>query len=1148
MDNVRKPLSLLHKMTEIRWQRYLAIGLLAAASQIASAQQARISLNLQNVPIKEALKAIESKCDYTFLYNNAAIDVNRKVSISANNEELKNVLGRMLDGVTWTVENKRIILSPAKAENTEPAKAASQLKLITGTVLDEKGEPMIGVSVNIPGTNRAAVTNIEGRYQIKAAPGETLNFSYIGYLPEKAKVGTNDEVNVSMAEDTQNLEDLVVVGYGVQKKVNLSGSVSTFNTKMLNDRPVVNIGQALQGAVANFNVNVSSGQPDSSPSYNVRGYTSINGGSPLVVIDGVVSTADILNRLNPNDIENISILKDASSAAIYGSRAAFGVILVTTKKGKGEKLTVSYGNNFVWHKNSKLPDIITDPYIVATTRNKMAEGWHTFYDEEDIAYAKRVSEDPSLDPYYTHSDGSVKSFGHTNWLDELFKKSSFSMLHNIAISGQTERVNYYLSASYNDQGGIIRPATDKYKRYNVRSKLDFKLTNWWNLGANINYINSTYDYPQGMSWDMYWNIIRSNPLELVHHPDGSWTDTSVENIGTLTDGGRSVDKKGNVDVMFTTKIDILKDVLWVNGSYAYSNTTTRSNWYNLPVPYRKAPGLPIRYYNLFTKSHSDASNSSSETWRSVWDAYITFNKTFAQKHAVTALAGFNQEEYHYDYSRMNRVDLITGELPTVALATGEKNLSQSKSSWATRGAFFRLNYTFDNRYIFEFNGRYDGTSRFQKSDRFVFNPSASAAWVISNENFFEPLKPFVTNLKIYGSYGRLGNQDVSTYAYIATMGAWKINQILDGEKPLGIWAPGLVSGSLTWEKVTTGNIGADIYLLNNRLNINGEYYERRTTDMLTKGQTLPGVLGASVPDENAANLKTKGWEITVNWRDHFMLADKPFNYTIGFNIADSRAWITKFSNPTGTLNDYYEGQELGEIWGLETEGFFTSQEDIDNHADQSWSTSYPGLRPLGPGDLKFKDQNNDNVIDRGNWTLEDHGDFKVIGNSRARYTYGITATAQWNGFDLSMFFQGVGRKHYYPGTHDCYFWGCYYQPYNNITIGNWVDRWTEENPNGYFPRLKSYVAEDENQELGLTQTRYLQNAAYIRLKNLTVGYSLPTALLNKVGIESFRIFFTGENLWESSKLYKYFKVDPETLGNLTYPMQRSYSFGVNLTF
>lgn len=513
------------------------------------------------------------------------------------------------------------------------------------------------------------------------------------------------------------------------------------------------------------------------------------------------------------------------------------------------------------------------------------------------------------------------------------------------------------------------------------------------------------------------------------------------------------------------------------------------------------------------------------------------------------MVGFNQESWRSKYSSASRSELITDALPSINLATGDMNVSQSINTLALRSIFGRLNYIYNNKYILAFNGRYDGTSRFPSNSRFAFNPSGSAAWVVSEERFFEPLKDVVSFLKLRFSYGSLGNQSLSSYyPYLATMSARKTSQILDGKQPISISAPGLVSGNLTWEKVTTADWGLDFNLFDNRLTATVDAYIRRTKDMLTKGVELPSVLGTSVPKENAADLKTTGWDLTLNWRDQFKLSGKPFNYGLSFNIGDSRSWITKFANTTGDLDDYYVGYEIGTIWGLETEGFFTSQEDVDKHADQSQVDPYPGTPPMAAGDIKFKDLNNDNKINKGSWTLDDHGDYQIIGNSRARYNFGFTANADWNGFDFSIFIQGIMKKDYYPGSNDLYFWGVYAQPWTNITKGNYYDHWTEENPNAYFPRFKSYQAYINGKGLAAPQTKYLQNAAYARLKNLTIGYTLPVKWTSKINISRARVFFSGDNMLEISGLYKYYKMDPECLGGQMYPLQRSYSFGLNVTF
>lgn len=1126
----------------------LAGFLMQANAENVYSQSAVISIEMNNATVEEVLNEIEMNSGYHFLYNNQLIDVDRKVSVKADADNIESVLHDLFDGtnVAYKIVNKQIVLGPKQSRSVAETAAVAQTKVIKGNVVDKNGEPIIGANIRVKGTTVGTITDVDGNFTLNVEGGASfIEVSYIGYKTQSVSLKNKKNLSIVLSEDTETLDEVVVLGYGVQKKVNLSGSVSTVSTKTIKDRPVLNVGQALQGAVANMNVSVGSGQATDSPSFNIRGTTSLNGGSPLVVIDGVVSDAGQLNRMNPTDIENISVLKDAASSAIYGSRAAFGVILVTTKKGSDEKLTINYNNNFVARTLTQTPEIISDPYEVATVRNIMSYPWYNLYNQEQLAYAKKRSEDPEgTSPYFLNPDGSYSYFGNTDWVNEAYKKAGFSMNHSVDLSGKTEKLNYYFSANYNFQDGMIKYGTDKYNRYNLRSKLDFKITDWWTIGNNTSYVTSDYDQPQYLGSSYYWEVNRANPLDVPRNPDGTWTSTGGSLFGRMSEGGRSKSLQTSINTLFSTKIDVVKDIFTINGSFAYTTHKNSSDGYSLPITYYVGPELPARYYDEVTSAYVTGTNTKHISF----DVYGSFNKTFNEKHSIATVVGFNQEEYRYDYHSGSRKELISTSLPTIDLATGDMNVSQSIETWALRGAFARFNYTYDDKYIFEFNGRYDGTSRFQKNDRFAFNPSGSVAWVISREKFFEPLKNVVSFMKLRGSYGSLGNQDVSAYAYLATMGSGKISQILDGKQPVYVSAPGLVASSLTWEKVTTMNVGLDLNFLQNRLTLSGDYYIRKTKDMLTAGASLPAVLGTGVPKQNAADLETKGWEVTIGWKDQFELAGKPFSYGFDFNLADSRAWITKFANETGTLSDYYVGKELGEIWGAETLGFFTSQEDIDNHADQSYVTSYPGTRPLAPGDLKFADLNNDGKIDYGKWTLDDHGDYKVIGNSRARLTYGFMGNAQWNGFDLSFFFQGVGKKDYMPGPSDLYFWGIYSQPWTNITYGNYYDSWSEDNPNAYFPRMKAYVAEQGDKECGVPQTRYLQNAAYIRLKNLTFGYTIPKYITEKVNIDRVRVFFSGDNLFVLSGLYEHYNVDPEGLGGGSYPLQRSYSFGLNVTF
>ena len=1121
------------------------------------AEQTTLTVRMNNRTVKDVFSYIEKNSEFIFVYHGSNINLNRRVNVDVDNQTVETILKNMFAGtdIEYIINDRQIIVRknektnrPVSFADAESQHQQQQKKVtVTGNVKDATGEPLIGVNVMVKGTTIGSITDADGNFSISDVPSNAVvAISYIGYKTQEISLSGKTAINVVLKEDSEALDEVVVIGYGTQKKVDLSGAVATVPTKVLENRPVLTVGQALQGSVANLNVSIGSGQATDSPSFNIRGTTSINGGDPLVVIDGVVSSAAELNRMNPTDIGSISVLKDAASAAIYGSRAAFGVILVTTKTAGQEKLTVNYNNNFGMRKLTGMADVITDPYIVASTRNTMSYPWYNLYNEEQLAYAKKVSEVPGTSPYYLNQDGTYSYFGSTDWFDEAYKNLAFSTNHTIDVSGKTDRVNYFFSANYNFQDGMVKYGTDKYNKYNLRSKMDFKVTDWWTFGNNTSFVNSDYDSPNYLGDSYYWEVNRINPLDVTYNPDGSWTKAGSSVFGRLVDGGRWNQQKMTLSTQFTTKIDIIKDVLFVNGSFNYTTNKNAEEGYSLPVDYYDGPDRPAKQQDPVSRAYLNRTNARTLTF----DAYATFHKVFNEKHDFTAMVGFNQEDWRSNYASASRKELISSSLPTLGLASGDMNVGQSISTLAMRSVFGRLNYTFNNKYILAFNGRYDGTSRFPHDDRYVFNPSGSVAWVLSEEKFFEPVRDYVDFLKFRFSYGRLGNQDLKDnyYAYLVTMGSGKIGAILDGKQPVGVSAPGLVAGNLTWEKVTTADWGMDVTLLDNRLSATVDGYIRRTKDMLTAGAELPNVLGASEPLENAADLKTTGWDLTISWRDKLQLAGKPLNYGVSFNIGDSRSWITKFSNETGTLKDYYEGWEIGSIWGLVTEGFFTSQEDIDNHADQTQVASYIGTRPIAPGDLKFKDLNNDGKIDNGSWTIDDHGDYKIIGNSRARYGFGFNLNADWNGFDLSLFVQGVLKKNYSPSG-DLYFWGIYAQPWTNITYGNYYDRWTEENPSqdAYFPRFKSYVAEG-GAEAALTQTRYLQNATYARLKNLTFGYTLPKQWTEKANIQRLRVFFSGDNLCEITGLYKYYKLDPECLGGQMYPLQRSYSFGLNVTF
>lgn len=1019
----------------------------------------------------------------------------------------------------------------------------------SGVVKDESGTGLVGVTVvEKESKTNGTFTDENGQFTINVAPESVLVFSYVGFETQSLTV-TNPSlpITVVMQEKGTNMNEVVVIGFGSQKKINLSGAVASVSAKTIKDRPIVNLGQALQGVVPNLNVDVGNGRADASPDYNIRGHNSINGNDgPMIVIDGIVGVASDLNNLNPNDIESISVLKDASSAAIYGSRASFGVILVTTKSGNSEKTTITYNNSFAFKSPTFRPQIVKDPYLNMSYLNKM--GAFQFSDDI-IEYSKRVNEDPFL-PKYIELGGQWTYFGSTNWYDEFFKKESFSMQHNLEVSGKSKRSSYLLSANYFNDTGLLKPADENYDRYNLRSKVNYQVTDWLTMGNNTSYMRNQYDRPSAFGDGFLYYPQTMGTYELPYNPEGGWSSAGAMTIGGLIDGGKAQTINNVIQTKTDVKIDLIKNVLSIKGNFSYTYGNEYYKTAEFPVEYKGGPQTPFTW-----GTESSAQKVNRPKQQLYVDGFTTFNKTFNQKHAVSAVAGYSQETYRSEYQWYKRTGLITSSLPTPQMGTGVVSMNESVSKWAMRSGFGRLNYIFDSKYIAEFNGRYDGSSRFPKGHRYVFSPSGSLAWVISSENFFEPLKQAISHMKIRVSYGELANQATSNFAYLPTMDIQKTGIMLDGKNPMTIAKPAnLISGDYTWETIITKNLGLDINFLSDRLTFSGDIYVRDNNNMLAPSREFPGVLGAGAPDVNSASLRTKGWEVSLAWKDNTILVGKPLSYGFNLILADNQAKVTKYDNPTGKYENFYVGKRIGEIWGLETEGYFASLAEVKNHADQSAVI----VSEQQAGDLKFKDQNGDHKIDAGKSTLEDPGDYKIIGNSSKRYTFGLTLTAEWNRFDFNSFFQGVGKREFYPTTSgmnvDYEFFSYFATQWTHLTPQLLNNHWTPEDTDAFYPRLKAGAAGTSGKELAAVQTKYLLNGAYLRWKNLTLGYTLPENIVSKAKIERVRLFLSGENLCTWSKLPGFYKVDPEIAGRsgngggIGYSLQRTYSFGVNVTF
>jgi TonB-linked SusC/RagA family outer membrane protein len=1045
---------------------------------------------------------------------------------------------------------------------------------ISGKVTDENNQPLRGVSITIKGTKSGSTTSDDGTYAVNAPDTKTtLIFSFVGFSQQEIPVGGNTTaLNVKLQPLTGSLSDVVVVGYGTQKKINLTGAVSQISGKQLEDRPVQNMTKALQGQIPNVNITFGSGKPGAEGNINIRGTTSINGGSPLVLIDGVPGNID---RINPQDVESISVLKDASASAIYGARGSFGVVLVTTKKAKSGKATINYSNNFGWATQTTSTNFMTSGYelgrIMDTADLRTLGISYMGYTEQDYDELKKRINDKTKDPsrpwvvvQNRNGKDQFVYYGNFDWWHYLYNTWQPNSQHNVSITGATDKISYLLSGGYRQQDGIWKIRNDENKIYNFRSKIDAKVTPWLQVTSNTQFFNSAYKFTGANGFDRTFGFEEHlMPAYSPINPDGSYSYLtglnnykvgSGEHADILYGKSGGTEKTNDFRTTIAGVITVNKHIS-LTGNYSFNYTTGANATRKVKVPYSQYPGVT----GIIPTFNTDQLSEYNETTNyQVLNLFGNYENTFGNHH-VSVLAGFNQEHSLFKSVTATRADLLSLDLNDLNLATGVMNESGGASEWALQGYFYRLNYDYKGKYLFEASGRYDGTSRFKSGQNFGFFPSFSAGWRISEEAFFEPVKKYVNNLKFRASYGALGNQQVSNYSYLSTMGTAQSSYLTDMQRTLYVTTPAAISPTLTWEKVTSTNFGVDVDFLRSRLFFVLDIYDRKTTGMLIKGRTLPSVFGTTEPKENAADLATKGFELTMGWRDNFKVAGKPLSYNFGVILSDYTSIITKFDNPNNLLSDFYVGKPFGVMWGYRVGGLFQSDEEAQQYGktvNQDYVNSRrvqsPGVwKNLMGGDMKFLDLNGDNVINVGKNTLDDHGDLAEIGNTTPRYSFGINTGAEWGGFSVSVFIQGIGKRNWYPNNENSTFYGPYSRPYVSFIPANFKDLlWSPANRDGYYPLLRAYIADDRGQ----TQTNdyFMQDLAYIRLKNLTVGYNLPERLIRKVTLSRCRVYVSGENLLTKTKLRSDY-IDPEQAAAATdgkiYPFSsKMYSFGFDISF
>jgi len=1031
---------------------------------------------------------------------------------------------------------------------------------INGNVTDKDGAPMPGVSVRVKGTNLGTVTNANGAYTLDGVDENSiLVFSFIGFVSKEVNVNGQNRISVMLMEDQSNLEEVVVVGYGTQKKINLTGAVDVISGDVLADRPVVNVTDLIKGTSPNTNITmgVNGGEPGSTNSLNIRGVGSINSNAaPLVLVDGVEMD---INAVDPESVESISILKDASSSAVYGSRAPFGVILITTKKGKKQDgVVIQYTNNLSLASPLNVPSFI-DSYTWATAFNQANANANltAVYSEEQMERIQGYLDgtfpyeyDPE-NPINNVFAGRRNGNANNDWPQLLMKDNSFSQKHNINVSGGGEKTQYYLAGGYSEQNGMYAFGYDKYDRYNFLTNLSTQATDWLKFNSSVKYAISSTDFPVGQTTVGRENVFLAMNIFAPMMPFYNINGTVQSPLVRLLEGsGR--DKTRHNDFLLTlgTEIEPIKG--WkTNLSYNYNMKGTRREENARPVMVELGDGS-------FGNIGKPAATYMSGYYQYEYKLFnmVTSYETTIEDHYLKAMVGYEQDERLYTGLNATINDLITEDIPSISTSLGETTVNDNLSQEATRGVFGRLNYNFQEKYLLEVSARYDGSSKFPKDKRFGFFPSASVGYNIAKEEFWTNIKPYISNLKLRASYGSLGNQNIANSLFLERIRVYPdLNWILNDERPSYAVAPTLISDDITWETITTLNFGLDASFLNDRLGLTFDWYNRVTSDMLGPSVTLPYLLGATTPLTNNAELSTKGFELILSWND--AISDD-FSYNATLSIGDSKSTILQYKSDKDVIDGWYKGKEHGEIWGFKSDGLIQTQGE--EMADQSkYWTSW------GPGDMKYVDVSGDGVINDGSRMVTDHGDLVVLGNSDPRYNIGIMAGFKWKAIDFNMFWQGVGKRDYYPHLNSSVFWGLasswgnsgLYHDSQNLDYWRPADESNILGPNtdAYFP--KPYFTSQTNKNRQV-QSRYLLNASYLRLKSLQIGYNLPSSLLGKLFFQNARIYLSGENLLTFSTLPKVY--DPETVfasdpnfegwstSGVIYPTNRTISLGVNITF
>ncbi len=1101
---------------------------------IVSAQGKTISIDVKNAGLEQVFSLIEQQSAYKFSYRNSILDQSRDINLKMDAEKVEEILQAILPakGLQYNIASGNSIVITRIAETR--GNQASQQKKITGNITDEKGEAIIGANIQVKGTATGTITDFDGKFEIEAPANGTILISYIGYLNESVNIGDKSVINVRLKEDTKLLDEVVVVGYGTQKKVNLTGSVSMITADDLNSRPVSSVSGGLQGLLSGVTVVNTSGQPGTNnTSIRIRGLGTIGNSNPLVLVDGVEGD---MNTLNPEDIQSVSVLKDAASASIYGARAANGVILVTTKRlnTKDQAPTISVNAYYGTQTPTRLPqmaDAIEFMTLDNEARNNVGTG---------VAWQ---------DYHFNHVlNGTAPNlFGNTDWISAVLNSNAPQQNYAVNVNGNLGRSGYLLSYRYFDQAGLTVGNSTGEQRHNLRFKVDSRLLDKVEISTNIGYTMRNVVSPIGAltsGGGAIYTAMRIAPNVPVYFTDNSWAygGGNTNPVAILHDGGNTKFDADEMSLMSVAKIDILKG--WdISATYSIVNRNSFTQVLRKLITFTNpdTPETPLYKYN----NPNSLSNSDARQRQQTFILQSNFEFDI-DKHKISGVGGFSQEWSVLRQFEGSRINLITEQDPTLNLGSKEgMSNNGGASQWAIRSGFGRLNYNYNDRYLLEVNLRYDLSSRFHKSNRGGLFPSFSGAWRLSEESFMEFSRDFLDNVKLRASWGMLGNQYVGStdYPYLSVLTEVTGLSAIGTQGTTGYTQTTLANPLLTWEKIDMLDIGFDITLLKNRLSITFDWYNKNTNDILLR-LNYPSQIGASPSEQNVGSVNNRGWEIDLSWRDKI----GKLSYGLSFNLSDVQNKITDLGDTSPDMSSYLirrVGDPIDAFYGYIAEGLMTPDDFTfyDDFEQKYFSPKVPVVMgpDYQPGDIKYKDISGPQGIPDGRISPE--YDRVVLGSAIPRYTYSFKTDLMYQHVDFSFSLQGVGKADgYLTGTARHAFQDMAAYPQKiHLERYNVV---SNPDPNAAYPRLTYNT--DFNQST--FSTFWLENAAYLRLKNVQLGYTLPAEITKKAKIEKCRFYVSGDNLLTLSNFF--YAYDPETpisRGGY-YPQIKTFVVGVNLTF